>query len=57
MTPSEHIIPNRRICEWLTYLQALARINKLRKFYKFIVLTLDAPLPGKREADERLQGR
>ncbi|KAL2278201.1 hypothetical protein FJTKL_14617 [Diaporthe vaccinii] len=31
----------------------LARIRKLNKFYKFIVLTLDAPVPGKREMDER----
>ncbi|CAG8160652.1 unnamed protein product [Penicillium salamii] len=30
----------------------LARINKL-KAIKFIVLTLDAPIPGKREDDER----
>ncbi|KAL1855674.1 hypothetical protein Daus18300_011055 [Diaporthe australafricana] len=30
----------------------LARIRKL-KSYKFIVLTLDAPVPGKREMDER----
>jgi len=33
----------------------LARINKLRRFYKCVVLTLDAPRPGKREADERQQ--
>lgn len=31
----------------------LARLRKLTKFYKFIVLTLDAPVPGKREMDER----
>lgn len=31
----------------------LARIRKLSKFYRFIVLTLDAPVPGKREMDER----
>lgn len=31
----------------------LARIIKLSRFYKFIVLTLDAPVPGKREMDER----
>ncbi|KGQ12126.1 Cytochrome b2 [Beauveria bassiana D1-5] len=31
----------------------LRRINALRKHYKFICLTLDAPTPGKRELDER----
>ncbi len=31
----------------------LARINKLREWYKFVVLTLDAPVPSKREDDER----
>ena len=31
----------------------LARINKLADKIKFIVLTLDAPVPGKREHDER----
>jgi isopentenyl diphosphate isomerase/L-lactate dehydrogenase-like FMN-dependent dehydrogenase len=48
---------------WQIYVQTdrrkseamLTRINKLKRFYKFIVLTLDAPLPGKREADERQQ--
>lgn len=32
----------------------LARINKL-PYIKFVVLTLDAPVPGKREDDERLK--
>ncbi|KAI0512467.1 FMN-dependent dehydrogenase [Xylaria bambusicola] len=31
----------------------LARINKMSEHYKFICLTLDAPVPGKRELDER----
>ena len=31
----------------------LARINKLRDHFKFVVLTLDAPVPGKREHDEK----
>ncbi|KAH8893829.1 hypothetical protein GQ53DRAFT_745284 [Thozetella sp. PMI_491] len=31
----------------------LARINKLREHFKCIVLTLDAPVPGKRELDEK----
>lgn len=31
----------------------LARIAKLKKWFKFLVLTLDAPVPGKREMDER----
>ena len=31
----------------------LARINKLRDHFKLIVLTLDAPVPGKREHDEK----
>lgn len=31
----------------------LARINAMPDHYKFICLTLDAPVPGKRELDER----
>lgn len=31
----------------------IARINKMKDHYKFIVLTLDAPVPGKREHDEK----
>jgi isopentenyl diphosphate isomerase/L-lactate dehydrogenase-like FMN-dependent dehydrogenase len=31
----------------------LARINKMSAHYKCIVLTLDAPVPGKREHDEK----
>lgn len=46
---------------WQLYVQTtrskseamLARINKLRDHFKCIVLTLDAPVPGKRELDEK----
>lgn len=31
----------------------LKRINSMRDHYKFITLTLDAPVPGKRELDEK----
>ena len=33
----------------------LARINRLSKQVKFVCLTLDAPVPGKREHDEKTQ--
>ena len=62
MTP-EQIVKDAapdQIFGWQIYVQIdrkksetmLARINKL-KAIKFIVLTLDAPVPGKREDDER----
>lgn len=62
MTP-EQIVKEAapdQIFGWQIYVQVdrkkseamLARINKL-KAIKFIVLTLDAPVPGKREDDER----
>jgi len=46
---------------WQLYVQTtrskseamLARINKLRDHFRCIVLTLDAPVPGKREHDEK----
>ncbi|KAK2071213.1 hypothetical protein P8C59_005654 [Phyllachora maydis] len=46
---------------WQLYVQTdrrrseamIARINRLRGHFKCIVLTLDAPVPGKREHDER----
>jgi isopentenyl diphosphate isomerase/L-lactate dehydrogenase-like FMN-dependent dehydrogenase len=46
---------------WQLYVQTsrakseamLARIGKLRDHYKFVVLTLDAPVPSKREHDEK----
>lgn len=62
MTPEQIVkgaAPNQ-VFGWQLYAQVdrtkseamLARINKL-KAIKFIVLTLDAPVPGKREDDER----
>ena len=62
MTPEQIVkdsAPNQ-IFGWQIYVQTtikksedmLARINKLDAI-KFIVLTLDAPVPGKREDDER----
>lgn len=50
-----------QIFGWQIYVQndrkkseaMLARINKMSDKYKFICLTLDAPVPGKREDDER----
>lgn len=62
MTP-EQIVENAapdQIFGWQLYVQTdrkksesqLARISKL-KAIKFVVLTLDAPVPGKREDDER----
>jgi isopentenyl diphosphate isomerase/L-lactate dehydrogenase-like FMN-dependent dehydrogenase len=62
MTPEQIVQeagPNQ-VFGWQLYVQVdrkksetmLARINKL-KAIKFVVLTLDAPAPGKREDDER----
>lgn len=53
--------PPGQIFGWQLYVQndrkksegMLQRINKMDDRYKFIVLTLDAPVPGKREHDER----
>ncbi|CAC9886142.1 unnamed protein product [Aureobasidium pullulans] len=52
--------PEDQVFGWQLYVQndrkksedMLVRINNLKKI-KFIVLTLDAPVPGKREHDER----
>lgn len=63
MTP-EQIVQDAQegqVFGWQLYVQndrakseaMLARIAKLRKWYKFLVLTLDAPVPGKREMDEK----
>lgn len=63
MTP-EQIVQDAtegQVFGWQLYVQndrakseaMLARIAKLKKWYKFIVLTLDAPVPGKREMDEK----
>jgi isopentenyl diphosphate isomerase/L-lactate dehydrogenase-like FMN-dependent dehydrogenase len=65
MTPEQIVegsLPGQ-IFGWQLYVQKdrskseamLARINKMSDKYKFIVLTLDAPVPGKREHDERNQ--
>ncbi|AEO65499.1 uncharacterized protein THITE_2112562 [Thermothielavioides terrestris NRRL 8126] len=63
MTP-EQIVADAapgQVFGWQLYVQTnrakseamLARINRLRDRYKFVVLTLDAPVPSKREHDER----
>lgn len=63
MTPEQIVegsLPGQ-IFGWQLYVQdqrqksidMLKRINKMSDKYKFIVLTLDAPVPGKREHDER----
>lgn len=62
MTPEQIVsgAPADQIFGWQIYVQndrrkselMLERINKLKNI-KFIVLTLDAPVPGKREDDER----
>ncbi|CAK7268994.1 hypothetical protein SEPCBS119000_003346 [Sporothrix epigloea] len=54
--------PAEQVFGWQIYVQndrkkseaMLARVGKLANF-KFIVLTLDAPVPGKREDDDRQQ--
>jgi isopentenyl diphosphate isomerase/L-lactate dehydrogenase-like FMN-dependent dehydrogenase len=65
MTPEQVIegAQEGQIFGWQLYVQTtrskseamLARINSMKKFYKFIAVTLDAPVPGKREHDERTQ--
>ena len=62
MTPEEIVssAPSHQCFGWQIYVQInrpkseamLARINRLPNI-KFIVLTLDAPVPGKREHDEK----
>ncbi|KAK4240322.1 hypothetical protein C8A03DRAFT_42128 [Achaetomium macrosporum] len=63
MTP-EQIVADAapdQVFGWQLYVQTsrakseamLARIGKLRDRYKFVVLTLDAPVPSKREHDEK----
>lgn len=65
MTPEQIVegsLPGQ-IFGWQLYVQnerkksedMLARINKMSDKYKFICLTLDAPVPGKREHDEKQQ--
>jgi isopentenyl diphosphate isomerase/L-lactate dehydrogenase-like FMN-dependent dehydrogenase len=63
MTPEQIVEGSKpgQIFGWQLYVQnerkksedMLARINKMSDKFKFIVLTLDAPVPGKREDDER----
>jgi len=63
MTPEQIVEGSApgQIFGWQLYVQTdrkkseamLARINKMPDKYKFICLTLDAPVPGKREDDER----
>ncbi|KAI6785663.1 Cytochrome b2-like protein [Emericellopsis cladophorae] len=63
MTPEQIIegAPPGQMFGWQIYVQnqrgkseaMLRRINAMGDHYKFIVLTLDAPVPGKRELDER----
>lgn len=66
MTPEQIVegsLPGQ-IFGWQLYVQnerkkseaMLARINKMSDKYKFICLTLDAPVPGKREHDEKQRG-
>ncbi|KAI0154844.1 FMN-dependent dehydrogenase-domain-containing protein [Xylariaceae sp. FL1272] len=63
MTPEQIVADAKpgQIFGWQLYVQndrskseaMLARINKMKDKFKFICLTLDAPVPGKREIDER----
>lgn len=63
MTPEQIVEGSApgQIFGWQLYVQnerkkseaMLARINKMPDKYKFIALTLDAPVPGKRELDEK----
>ncbi|CAI6095581.1 unnamed protein product [Clonostachys chloroleuca] len=63
MTPEQIIegSPDGQVFGWQLYIQKdraksiamLKRINAMKHRYKSIVLTLDAPVPGKRELDEK----
>jgi isopentenyl diphosphate isomerase/L-lactate dehydrogenase-like FMN-dependent dehydrogenase len=63
MTPEQIVEGSApgQIFGWQLYVQnerkkseaMIARINKMPEKYKFICLTLDAPVPGKRELDEK----
>jgi isopentenyl diphosphate isomerase/L-lactate dehydrogenase-like FMN-dependent dehydrogenase len=63
MTPEQIVADTTpgQIFGWQLYVQSdrskseamLQRINKLREWYKFVCLTVDAPIAGKRELDER----
>ncbi|PNY24647.1 Aldolase-type TIM barrel [Tolypocladium capitatum] len=63
MTPEQVVegAPPGQVFGWQLYVQndrdksvaMLRRINAMRDRFKFICLTLDAPVPGKRELDEK----
>ncbi|KAL2212441.1 FMN-dependent dehydrogenase [Sarocladium strictum] len=63
MTPEQIVenAPEGQVFGWQLYVQnqpeksisMLKRINAMPKHFKFICLTLDAPVPGKRELDEK----
>ncbi|KAI1849258.1 hypothetical protein JX265_008670 [Neoarthrinium moseri] len=63
MTPEQIVADAQpgQVFGWQLYVQndrkkseaMLARINKMSDKFKFICLTLDAPVPGKRELDEK----
>ncbi|KAI1376352.1 FMN-dependent dehydrogenase-domain-containing protein [Hypoxylon crocopeplum] len=63
MTPEQVVADARpgQVFGWQLYVQndrakseaMLARINRMSDRFKFICLTLDAPVPGKRELDEK----
>ena len=63
MTPEQIVegAPEGQVFGWQLYVQnhrdksvaMLKRINAMRDKFKFICLTLDAPVPGKRELDEK----
>ncbi len=65
MTPEQIVVDAKpgQVFGWQLYVQVerkksedmLARINKLSDKIKVVVLTLDAPVPGKREEDEKSQ--
>jgi isopentenyl diphosphate isomerase/L-lactate dehydrogenase-like FMN-dependent dehydrogenase/predicted heme/steroid binding protein len=65
MTPEQiaQDAPEGQVFGWQLYVQndraksiaMLKRIHAMRDRYKFICLTLDAPVPGKRELDEKGQ--
>ncbi|CAJ2501014.1 Uu.00g038670.m01.CDS01 [Anthostomella pinea] len=63
LTPEQIVAdaPQGQVFGWQLYVQndrakseaMLARINQMSDRFKFICLTLDAPVPGKRELDEK----
>ncbi|KFG87750.1 putative mitochondrial cytochrome b2 [Metarhizium anisopliae] len=63
MTPEQIVdgAPSEQMFGWQIYVQnqrdksvaMLKRINAMKDRFKFVCLTLDAPVPGKRELDEK----